>query len=123
MSDEGHLSNPAVQDKLRAEERKLSAIEAADLDALLRQRWGRRLYYRPTFLLAGLESSSYAPSGQYMAYLEGRRSIGITLRDEAQLTSPELWDQMVVERRDDLLQAKARRDAIHNQPKQLESDT
>jgi hypothetical protein len=109
----GHLSDADAQERLLQQERRLTAIEQADLQDLLKHPWGRRLYYRLVFLLCGLESPSYAEAFQQMAFLEGRRDIGITLRDEAQAVCPELWTRMVAEqvaaRAEDAL---ARREAI-----------
>jgi hypothetical protein len=100
MSDhrEGALSDRAVQDRLKDLGLQLEAREAADLDAILRTDFGRRWYYRMVFRLAGLESPSYQASGQLMSYQEGRRSVGIALKNEAHAVCPELWIRMLQER-------------------------
>jgi hypothetical protein len=101
----GHLSDPGVQDRLRALERKLSAIEAADLDELLRHDWGRRFYYRITHEMGLLVSASFEPgikdgitAAIHMARNEGIREFAIRLMTEAQAVNPDLWSRMLVER-------------------------
>jgi hypothetical protein len=102
---EGHLSDPGAQERLRALDRRLDAIEAADLDELLRHDWGRRLYYRLVFEMCLLESGSFEPgikdgiaAGLHMARNEGIREVGQRLAREAQAVSPELWSRMLLER-------------------------
>lgn len=95
---EGSLSDPAIQKRLKDRGLRLEARDSADLDALMRTDFGRRWYYRLIFRIAGLESPSYQPSGQLMAYAEGKRAIGIELRDEAHAVCPELWIRMLQER-------------------------
>jgi hypothetical protein len=106
---EGVLSDRAVQDRLKEQRLQMEARDAADLDALMRTDFGRRLYYRLVFRLAGLESPSYQASGQVMAYQEGRRSLAIVLKDEAQAVCPELWIRMLQERLAVAEQESARR--------------
>jgi hypothetical protein len=102
---EGHLSDSGAQDRLRALERRLSAIEAADLDELLRHDWGRRFYYRITHEMGLLVSSSFEPgikdgvaAAIHMARNEGIREFAIRLMDEAQAVAPDLWSRMLMER-------------------------
>lgn len=94
----GHLGDAAVQTELKKIDHKLDGLEIRDLQELMKGAAGRRLYYRIVFELCGIESTSYANSGQYMAFLEGRRSIGIKLLQEAQQHCPEAWPRMVAER-------------------------
>jgi hypothetical protein len=86
-------------------ERKLNALELADLEELLRQPWGRRLYHRLVFLMGNLYSESFEPAikdgmcaALHMARAEGVRWMARTLANEAQLHFPELWNQMLAER-------------------------
>lgn len=101
----GSLANPAAQDLERELDRKLSAIELADLEELLRQPWGRRLYYRLVFEVGNLESASFDPAIKdgicaaiYMGRNEGIRWMAGVLRDEAVGSFPELWTLMLQER-------------------------
>lgn len=101
----GSLANTAAQDAERAVDRKLSGIEEADLHELLRQPWGRRLYYRLVFLLGRLDAESFDPSikdgvcaGIHMAHREGIRWMAGILRDEAIKHFPDLWTLMLQER-------------------------
>lgn len=99
------LSDPVAQERERALERRLSAIEAADLDELLRHDWGRRLYYRITHELGLLASPSFEPaikdgvcSAIHMARNEGIREFAIRLKDEALAICPDLWARMLLDR-------------------------
>jgi hypothetical protein len=101
----GHLSNEAAQDRERALERRLNAIEAADLDELMRHDWGRRFYYRVTHELGLLVSPSFEPaikdgvcSAIHMARNEGIREFAMRLKDEALAVCPDLWARMLTER-------------------------
>jgi hypothetical protein len=107
VNREGPLSDPAVQERLRALDRRLSAIEAADLDELLRHEWGRRLYYRVTHEMCLLASGSFEPGGAgddgirlalLTARNEGIREVGQRLAREAQAVAPDLWTRMLQER-------------------------
>lgn len=101
----GHLANPAAQAALADIQRDLSADERADLLHVMGSKQGRRFYYRLVFLLAGIETESFDSGirdgvclGVHMARNEGRRSVGLTLLQEAQRFAPELWVSMLAER-------------------------
>lgn len=86
-------------------DRILSAIERADLEELLRQPWGRRIYYRIVFQLGNLYSESFDPAikdgmcaALHMARNEGIRWAGRRLAQEAQELCPDQWNQMLAER-------------------------
>jgi hypothetical protein len=102
MSD--HLMRAAGKDE-RELDRILSAIEKADLEELLRQSWGRRLYYRLVFEMGRLEAPSFEPgladgacAALHMARNEGIREVAQRLAREAQLHCPEHWTLMLQER-------------------------
>lgn len=94
----GPLADPKVQAELKKEESAFGELDRADLEMLLRTEWGRRMYYRLVYRLAGVDSKSFSTNGSWMAFCEGRRDVGITLRDEAMRTYPDLWVRMISER-------------------------
>jgi hypothetical protein len=105
VSRSGYTVDTAVQDAERALDRKLTAIELADLEELLRQPWGRRLYYRFVFTLGRLEAPSFDPgikdgvcSAIHMGRNEGLREYAAVLANEAQAYFPIFWLQMLQER-------------------------
>lgn len=96
----GHLGNPAAQDKLRAQEREFLALEDADVEALLRTDWGRRIAMRLVYSLGRLDSLSMAPNagvkdGLAMALIsarfEGLREGAHQLGEQFKRVSQELW--------------------------------
>jgi hypothetical protein len=95
---EGPLTNPAIQKRLKALDLRTTAIEAADLDAIMRSEAGRRFMYRMVFRIGLLQARSFDSSGQMMAFNEGRRAMALLLLAETQAVCPELWMVMLKER-------------------------
>lgn len=95
---EGPLTSPAIQKRLKALDMRTTAIEAADLDTIMRSEAGRRFMYRMVFRIGLLQARSFDSSGQMMAYNEGRRAMALLLLSETQAVCPELWMEMLKER-------------------------
>jgi hypothetical protein len=111
------LGNESVQKALRLIDRRLRAEEIADLDAVLKTPFGRRLYCRLVYELCNLEGLSFHPdikdgvcAGRHDAYYEGQRFVGRVLFQEAQQHCPELWSTANTERF-----AKAASDSAHRE--------
>jgi hypothetical protein len=105
--------------KRRRRERRLRDFELRDLEAVLRAPEGRGLVYRIIFELCGVEGPSFDPnikdgicSALFTARAEGRREIGIVLRNEARDEFPDLWRMVLADR--------LQRDAAEDTRKQLE---
>lgn len=101
--------NEYVAEKKRIEReaddtRRLNPRELEELDAVLRTPAGRGLYYRLVFLVCCIEDLTFASNikdgqaaAQHTAFGEGVRSVGMTLRDEAQQYCPDLYLRMIEE--------------------------
>lgn len=111
------LGNENVQKALRSIDRRLRAIEISDLQKVLGTPEGRRVYCRIVYEMCNLEGLVFngnikdgGSSAQIMANLDGQRTVGRLLLEEAVQHTPELWKLARNER-----DAKLASDATHRE--------
>lgn len=80
MDKEGPLSDAQYQERLRQIRKRREQQKAADLQQLMEQPWGRRLFYSFVFEHGGLHGPSFNTGIKYEAALntvfnEGRRAL------------------------------------------------
>lgn len=102
---QGHLGNPAAQEKLRNMERVEGWVADADLEWLLQHEEGRRIAYRLVYVLGGLDAPSFEPkikdglcAALHMARNEGMRELAAELGSQLRRVSRDLWQQAIYER-------------------------
>ena len=92
----------AALDKRRARERRDAETRKADLQVVLNTAAGRRFIWGLIEVDCNASGVGYIlpahdPHGRQHAYNDGRRSIGVDLRDEALRSAPEAYVNMVRE--------------------------
>jgi hypothetical protein len=70
---------------------------------------GRRVIYKIIFNLAGVERSSFNPSGSVTYFNEGMREVGLELMRQLQNLHPELYLRMLEEAFKDAAEVNLRR--------------
>lgn len=79
-----------------AEARQEAETEEADLLAVMSTPSGRRLFF--AFIeRAGVTAGAFDPNPHTMAFLEGRRSVGIDLLQRLQQSTPQEYLKMMIE--------------------------
>lgn len=79
-----------------AEAREAAETEEADLLSVMSTPSGRRLFFA-LIERAGVTGGAFDPNPHTMAFLEGRRSVGIELLQRLQQTVPQEYLKMVIE--------------------------
>lgn len=111
-----HFPGPSPKEVVERNDEVLSAQDKLDLGQLMRQDWGRRLYYRLVFLMCGLDDEGFHTNGSIMSHIQGRRSIGALLKAEAQSNCPDLWVRMISEKAAETAdRLRAEREAVERQ--------
>lgn len=101
---EGVLGDEAAQDVRRKRQRLEEEQQVADLSWLMSYPQGRRWLYRLIYGVCEVESGIWEASAA-IHYREGRRSVGIQVKNEAQAHAPGLYLTMIQEQ---LIEAQKR---------------
>lgn len=91
LADESRVNEQRKRDKLAREQ------EVEDLRYVMANPRGRRFFYRLVYEICGVENSSWNPSA-LIHFNEGRRSVGIDVKNEAQRTCPRDYLAMIEEK-------------------------
>lgn len=89
--------------RAKAEQRALHRRERLDNDlrAIMSRPEGRRFVCRLIDEICGVSSGSFSNDKAEMAFIAGRRDVGITLMREAQRVAPAEYVHLLVERTSD----------------------
>lgn len=105
MGEQGHLGNPAAQEKLRNQERVAGWVDDADVEWLLQHEEGRRIAYRLVYVICRLKEYSFDPGikdglclALHQTRNEGIREVGAILETQFRRVSRDLWQQATYER-------------------------
>jgi hypothetical protein len=80
------------------EREKDAAVQAdEDLRAIMATPAGRRFMYRLAYDICGVENGIWSPSAE-IHFQEGRRSVGIQVKNDAQRVAPREYVEMIQER-------------------------
>lgn len=93
----GKASNPATQDRLKGLERRKQVRQDGDLAGVLSTEQGRRVFFRLMDGICGLNSLSFSGDRGTTDFKEGRRSVGVQLKQEIFRVCPEQWKTMEAE--------------------------
>jgi hypothetical protein len=107
---EGYLANEDKQDEKRKRDKLRAEQATADLQWLLGHSQGRRWFYRLVYGVCGVEDGIWEASAA-IHFREGRRSIGIDVKNEAQAACPALYLSMIQEQ---MIEAQKRTNAKEN---------
>lgn len=99
MSKRGRIrtDDEQAQATLRDRERDTQRQADEDLRAIMLTPSGRRFMYWLTYDVCGVENGIWSPSAE-IHFQEGRRSVGIQVKNEAQRVAPREYVQMIMER-------------------------
>lgn len=86
----------SIQKVVEAEAERQANVELSDLHEIMSTPAGRRLLYA-LIDRCGVFGSAFDKDTHTMAFLEGRRSVGIDFTQQLQEAVPEFYLQMIVE--------------------------
>lgn len=115
----GALLDPKKQSFLRDRERLAVYQRDEDLKTLMSTPAGRRFLYRLAYGICGVENGIWSASAE-IHYMEGRRSVGIEVKNEAQRLAPREYVLMIQEQINDAAQLQEKRQVVIDDPKDEE---
>lgn len=107
---EGFLANEEFQDAKRKRDKLAAEQTNSDLEWLLSHPQGRRWFYQLIYGICGVENGIWEASAA-IHFKEGRRSVGIEVKNEAQKVCPALYLDMI---RDQMIDAQKRTNEREN---------
>jgi hypothetical protein len=115
----GALLDPKKQAFLRDRERLALYQNGEDFKFLMSHPQGRRFMYRLAYGICGVENGIWSASAE-IHYMEGRRSVGIEVKNEAQRLAPREYVQMIQEQINDAAQLQETRQVVIDDAKDEE---